>query len=137
MSFDIQGGTRDIYSCKECMYLSTEKHFPDSMECPLCFSDTEKIDQIEETVGMSEFEYRKLLTLVEEEASGVGSATVEKIEQHFENGDDFLDAAECAYKELELDELQEVSGIGKSSAKEIALTVADDEGWEDGAIFTY
>ena len=128
---------REVWSCTECIYCSTKKHFSDGPSCPLCFSDATKIEEQEQTLGMSEFEYRKILTIIEEEASGVGAATVTNIENHFENGDDFVDAAEVAYKQLALDDLQSVKGVGKSSAKEIALTVADDQGWEDGAIFTY
>lgn len=137
MKFNIEGGVEEIYSCTECMYVSTKKHFPESMECPLCFNNSEKINEIEETVGMADFKYRKLLDKLEEDAAGVGSSTVESIENHFDDGDDFLDAAEQAYKELELSALTEVSGVGESSGKEIGLTMAEEEGWEEGAIFQF
>jgi NAD-dependent DNA ligase len=86
---------------------------------------------------MSDFKYRGLLTSLEEEADGVGSATIANIEQHFEEGDDFLDAAEAAYQEMEYDDLLAIDGVGEASAKSIALTMADKEGWEDGAIFEF
>lgn len=137
MSFDIKGAVQEIFTCSDCTYCSTERHFIDGEHCPLCRSDAEKIGEQEPNLGISDFKYRQLLDRVEDDADGVGSATVENIEQHFDEGDDFLDAAEVAYREMEFDELTDVSGIGEQSAKSIALTIAEAEGWEDGALFVF
>lgn len=101
----------------------------------MCGGPAQKVREIQPSVGMSDFKYRKLLAALEESADGVGAATVENIEQHFDEGDDFLDAAEVAHQERELGELKSVDGVGEASAKSIALTIADHEGWDDGAIF--
>lgn len=135
MSFDIKGGTETIYSCEDCGWCQTEKHFGEGQTCLMCGGDGQKIREIQPSVGMSDFKYRELLAALNENADGVGDTTVENIEQHFEEGDDFLDAAEAAHQERELGELQSVDGVGEASAKSIALTIADSEGWEDGAIF--
>lgn len=86
---------------------------------------------------MSSFKYRELLERLKEDAAGVGGATVANIEQHFEEGEDFRDAAEAGYQEMKFDDLKAVDGVGHASAKEIALTIADEEGWENGAIFQF
>jgi ERCC4-type nuclease len=85
---------------------------------------------------MSALKYQQLLARLEDDATGVGAGTVANIRDHFESGDDFLDAAEVAYQEMEFDALEAVDGIGQSSAKEIGLTIADEEGWSDGALFS-
>ena len=138
MSFDITGGTEEVWSCNNCSYCSTKRHFSSSegsLLCPLCNNDAQKISEIEPSVGISDFKYRQLLSQLNEAADGVGSKTVENIEQHFEDGDDFLNASEAAYQEMDYDPLRAVDGIGKASAKEIALTIAESEGWENGALF--
>jgi ERCC4-type nuclease len=135
MSFTINGAVEDVYSCDECSYCSTEKHFRDDGSCVLCNGSSTKISEIEPTTGMSDFKYRQLQELLEEDAAGVGATTVENITEHFDEGQDFLDAAEAAYQEMELAELEAVDGVGNASAKEIALTVAEHESWEDGALF--
>ena len=140
MSFTIKGGTTEVWQCEDCGWCQTKKHFAasgGSISCLLCGSAASVIDEIEETVGMSEFKYRELLSALEEDADGVGAATVSNIEQHFDDGDDFLDAAEQAYKELDTDALKAVDGIGQASAKEIGLTIAEVEDWDDGAIFEF
>lgn len=134
MSFDITGGTEEVWSCQECSYCSTKRHFRDGPSCVLCDGDAEKINEIQPSSGMSDFKYRMLLSDLEEDADGVGSATVDSIRDYFD-GDDLLDAAEAAYQEVDLSELKEVNGVGESSAKQIALTIAETEGWEDGALF--
>jgi len=135
MSFDITGGTEEVWSCDECSYCSTEKHFHEDGTCVLCNSSSTKISEIEPSVGMSDFKYRQLLDTLAEDASGVGRATIDNISEHFEEGDDFLDAAEAAYQDSELSALEAVDGVGDASAKEIALTIADSESWEGGALF--
>ncbi len=137
MSFDIKGGTEEVWSCTECSWCCTKKHFTDDSTCVFCGGDGEKISEIQPSVGMSDFKYRQLLTQLNEAADGVGDTTVENIEQHFEEGDDFLDAAEIAYQEMEYDDLLAVNGVGEASAKSIALTIADHEDWDDGAIFQF
>jgi len=126
--------TEEVWSCTECIYCSTKKHFRDGQKCPLCNSDAEKLRTIKKSTGMSDFKYRELLSRLEEDADGVGAGTVSNIEEHF-GGDEFLDAAEDAYQNVNLSALEEVSGVGESSAKQIAITIADEEGWEDGALF--
>jgi len=135
MSFTITGGAEEVWSCDNCSFCSTKKHFADGPSCILCSSDATKISEIEPSQGMSDFKYRKLLDTLAEDASGVGSATIDNIRDHFEEGDDFLDAAEAAYQDKELSQLTAVSGVGKASAKEIALTIAEHESWEGGALF--
>jgi hypothetical protein len=138
MSFDIDGAVQTVYSCDSCGWCQIEKHFAsggDGLRCTMCNSPATAIDEITERAGMSDFRYRQLLDELEENASGVGSATVESIEQHFEDGDDFLDAVEAAYQEIELAELEAVDGVGTQSAKEIATTVAAHEDWDNGALF--
>jgi hypothetical protein len=135
VSFDIKGGTQTVYSCENCGWCQTEKHFGEGQACLLCGGDGNKISEIQPSVGMSDFKYRELLTRLEEDSDGVGSTTVENIEEHFDEGDDFLDAAEAAYQEMEYDGLTAVKGVGDASAKSIALTMAEREGWENGAIF--
>jgi hypothetical protein len=71
-----------------------------------------------------------------EDASGVGSTTIDNIRGHFEEGDDFLDAAEDAYQDSEMSALEAVDGVGTARAKTIALTIADAESWEGGALFS-
>jgi hypothetical protein len=137
MSFNIKGGTEEVWSCVECSWCQTKKHFGEGPTCLMCGGEGEKISEIEPSVGMSDFKYRELLTSLKENADGVGAGTVENIESHFEEGDDFLDAAEAAHQEMEMSALEAVDGVGSASAKQIALTIADKEGWEDGAIFQF
>lgn len=135
MSFNIKGGVEEVWTCDSCTYCSTKKHFREGPACPLCDISAHKIGEQEPNTGMSDFKYRRLLDDLREDADGVGAATVENIEQHFEEGDDFLDAAEAAYQEMELDTLKAVEGVGQASVKTIALTIAESEGWENGALF--
>jgi len=129
--------TEEVWSCTECIWLSTKRHCKstdDGPACVLCGSPCKKSKTITKSTGMSDFKYRELLSRLEEDADGVGAGTVSNIEEHFE-GDEFLDAAEDAYQNVNLSALQDVSGVGEASAKQIAITVADEEGWEDGALF--
>jgi len=137
MSFTIEGGVKKVYACNDCGWCQIEKHFGDDKTCLMCGGEGRKVQEIQPSTGMSNFKYRELLERLEEDAAGVGAATVANIEQHFEEGDNFRDAAEAGYREMEFDDLIAVDGVGQASAKEIALTIADEEGWEDGAIFEF
>jgi len=135
MKFDIAGATEDIYSCTSCSYCSTKRHFVSSEEqlrCILCKSPVEQIDTIEPSTGMSAFKYRQLLDYLEEEVSGVGTGTKLSLDNHFDDGDDFLDAAEAAYQERAYERLTAVDGVGESTAESIALGLAEKEGWSGG-----
>lgn len=142
MSFTITDSdgniTKEIWSCTECIWRSTKKHCRSTeggQLCGFCHSPCEKVKTITKSTGMSDFKYKELLTVLKEDASGVGDTTVTNIENHFESGDEFLESAEDAYTELDMSALTEVSGVGKASAKQIALTIADEQGWENGALF--
>lgn len=133
MSFEFSDGestVRQIYSCTECIYVSTARHFDDG-DCPLCGSPARKSGMQRSQSGVSAMKYRMLLDHIEEHASGVGAATVSNIEEAFD-GDEFLDVAEDAYQNADYDALTDVSGVGESTAESIALAVADEEGWEGG-----
>jgi len=140
MSFTIDGASETVYKCDECGWSQTARHFVssgDNLACTMCGGQPSKQREIQPSVGMSDFKYRELLAALDESADGVGATTVENIETHFESGDDFLKAAEAAYQELEYEALEAVTGIGRASAKEIALTIAAEQGWENGAIFQF
>jgi|APHM01.1.fsa_nt_gi hypothetical protein len=135
MNFDITGAKQKIYTCTECNYCSTKQHFKsDTNEphCILCEARAEQIDTIEPTTGMSAFKYQELLEYLAEEVGGVGTGTKLSIENHFEDGDDFLNAADAAYQEQEYENLTEVDGVGESTAESIALGIAEKEGWSGG-----
>lgn len=137
MSFTFEKDAQQVYRCDDCGWIQTKTHFRAGPNCTMCNSPASKVRETESSTGMSDFKYRELLTSVEDDADGVGSATVENIEQHFSDGDDFLDAANEAYNKLKTDALQSVHGVGHTSARQIALVVADVQGWSDGAIFEY
>jgi Holliday junction resolvasome RuvABC DNA-binding subunit len=99
----------------------------------LCRSAATKVDELEESDEMSSFQYRQLLNYLSDNVSGVGDSTVTAIEESFEDGDSFLDAAERAYRDRAWSELTQVSGVGESTAEKIALGIADRNGWENGA----
>lgn len=127
--------TKEVWTCTECTYLSTKRHFrsgEDGPNCVMCNAPAKKQRTISKQAGMSAFKYRMLLDYLEDEVTGVGSGTVSSIESHFESGDDFIDAAEAAYQDREWDALSCVDGVGKSTAESIALGLAEREGWEDG-----
>jgi hypothetical protein len=77
--------------------------------------------------------YRGLLDYIRENADGVGNATIENIEDFFDDGDAFIDAVEQAYRNRNWEELTCVKGIGRASAEKIALAIAEKRKWEDGA----
>lgn len=140
MTFELTDGdgntVKQIYSCTECTYVSTKRHFrttDDGVECILCSSPAEKSSSIQTNTGMSSFEYRRMLGWLQENRAGIGPSTIESIEEEFPDGDDFLDAAEDAYRNMNLDALTEVDGIGEGYARgKIALGIAEYRGWEDG-----
>jgi hypothetical protein len=137
MSFTIDGATQTVYACQDCSWCQIERHFVsdgDSLICTLCGGSAEIVDEIQPSVGMSDFKYRNLLSILEEETPGVGPATIEHIEQHFDDGDDFLDAVEDAFRELDYDGLTAVDNIGSATAREIAITIGAEEDWDGGAI---
>lgn len=123
-----------ILSCKQCIYLSTKKHLPENESCPLCNSDTEIIGEQKERTGMPPYKYNSLLSYLEEEVSGVGLSTVDSIREHFEDGDDFLDATRDVYDNQEVERLSCVSGVGSSTSENIAKGIARKEGWSGGLI---
>ena len=132
--------SQEVWSCTECIWLSTKKHTRKTSEgpaCVLCFALCEKVRTITKSTGMSDFKYRQLLERIGEDADGVGAATVTNIESHFEEGDDLLDAAEKAYQEMDMSALEAVDGVGRASATQIAITIADEEGWENGSLFVF
>ena len=133
MKFDIQGGTVSIWSCNNCLFNSTKEQFGDGPTCPFCFGGASKLEEIEPQFGMSPFMYRGLLDYIRENADGVGSATIENIEDFFDDGDAFIDAVEQAYRNRNWEELTCVQGIGRASAEKIALAIAEKRHWEDGA----
>jgi len=135
MSFTINGGTTTVWSCTECGYCSTKRHFAESDDtvlCILCNSSAQPIDEIEQSTGMSSFKYRQLLDYLEDEVRGVGTGTKLSLDNHFENGDDFLDAAEAAYQERAYERLTVVDGVGEATAERIVLGLAEKEGWSGG-----
>jgi Holliday junction resolvasome RuvABC DNA-binding subunit len=98
----------------------------------LCNAPAQPIDEIEQSTGMSSFKYRELLDYLEEDVQGVGTGTTLSLDNYFENGDDFLDAAEAAYQERAYDCLTAVDGVGEATAESIALGLAEKEGWSGG-----
>jgi len=135
MSFTINSGTTTVWSCTECCYCSTKRHFAksdDTVLCILCNAPAQPIEEIEQSTGMSSFKYRQLLDYLEEEVQGVGTGTKLSLDNHFENGDDFLDAAEAAYRERAYERLTAVDGVGEATAERIALGLAEKEGWSGG-----
>jgi len=125
----------EIWSCTNCNFLSTKKHFPkddQEINCPLCKAECKYLEDKETTVGMSNFEYNRILDYLEENAAGIGQATVVNIEQMYDSGDKFLSICETAYDDAKFDKLTEISGIGKTSAKNLCLAVAEREGWSGG-----
>lgn len=123
---------QEIWRCTECGWLSTKRHFRDGPSCSLCHSRAEKIGTQTNSNEMPTFKYQQMLTYLKEEVSGVGAGTAASIEDTFDNGDDFLDVVKDAYDEQAYGPLTEVSGIGDSTARRIALGMADERGWEGG-----
>lgn len=139
MAFTFNDGdgniVKEVWSCTECIYCSTKNHFgsnEDGPVCPLCRAPAEKNRTIQKSTGMSDFKYRQIQDYLVEDVSGVGTGTVESLVEHFEDGDDFLNAARAAYDDRAWDRLACVSGVGESTAKNIALGMAESEGWSGG-----
>jgi hypothetical protein len=129
---DDEPDEEEIWRCTECGWLSTKRHFRDGPRCSLCHSRAEQIGVQENSNEMPAFQYQQILTYLDDEVSGVGSATIDNIKDAFENGDDFLDVVRDAYDEQAYEPLTDISGIGESTARKIALGMADERGWEDG-----
>jgi len=138
MKFNIEGRTQTVYACNDCGWCQIKKNFiknGQELACGLCKGPADPVDEIQHSTGMSNFGYRQLLKTLEQNTDGVGSATVNNIEQHYDNPDNFLSAAKKAYQEMEFEELKQVNGIGDETVQNIALTVADEQEWDNGAIF--
>lgn len=123
-----------VWSCVDCLFVSAKRHFRDGPECPLCDGDAEKLNTIEKSSGMSDFEYRQILNWLQENMGGIGPATTDAIEQTYPDGGEFVEACKHAYENGEYDELTRIDGIGESYARhKLAIGLAEMRGWEDGA----
>lgn len=136
MSFTFTDNTEEVWSCDNCSYCSTKRHFnatEDGPTCILCQSPSSKIEEVEISEGMRRTTYMEILGWMSENLTGIGDATIANIEEHFEDGDAFLDACKQGYDNREFDALTEVTGIGKEKAhKKLALGLAEYKGWQDG-----
>lgn len=122
----------NIMQCWACGHIQVERHFGEDGTCPMCQQDgAEKIDSQSSESGISEFQYRTLITTLEEETSGVGAGVAANIRDVFD-GDEFIEACRAAYNEQEYGALTEISGVGETTARKICLSVADSRGWENG-----
>lgn len=139
MSFTFTDGdniVENVYSCTECIFCSTEKHFGSvdgELVCPLCRSVAEKSRTVERKDGMRDAEYQKILDWLQENRGGIGPTTVDNIRDEYPNGDDFLEACEQAYRNGKYEPLTEIDGIGKGYARnKLALGLAEYKDWSDG-----
>lgn len=132
MEFTITQRKEEIYSCEECLYISTEKHFDETNECPLCHGETSLLGTHESNDSMPAYRYQDLKSHLEESVNGVGSTTVSNIDAHFADGDSFLATVENAYDTGSYEELTCIDGIGDATAENIALGIASKEGWTGG-----
>lgn len=124
---------RSIMQCQNCEHIQLDRHFADDGKCAMCqATETEKLRNQKLSSGVSDFQYRMIMTELEEECSGVGEATISGIQDEYPDGDNFLDACRNAYDEQAYDELTPVSGVGEATARNICLYVADMRGWENG-----
>lgn len=127
---------RDVYSCTECLFISTENHMKEidgELHCTMCRSPVEHSETITETTGMRDLEYSRLLEWLRETQSGLGEATTDKIRSKYENGETFKQVCKKAYDELEFSKLTEIDGVGESTAhKKIVLGMAEKFGWTGG-----
>ena len=140
MSFTLKDGNgtvkREVWTCTECRWCSTKKHFPTEDGEPVCLQcgePAEFLEEIEKNLGMKSVDYAKMLEWLQEHMGGIGDTTISNIREDFPNGDNFLAACEHAYEEAEYDALTGIDGIGESYARhKLALGVAEYKGWEDG-----
>lgn len=139
MSFEFSDGdavVRQIYSCTECSYISTKRHFrstEDGTACVFCQSPAEKFGEQRETTGMKSHEYQRILEWLKENRGGIGPAIVTNIKDEFPDGDDFVEACEHSYQNAEYDRLTEIDGVGQGTARnKIARGLAELKDWEDG-----
>lgn len=137
MGFTITDGdgniSQQVWSCTDCTYCSTKKHFRDGQTCPLCDSDAEQISTITQSTGMPDYKYTEILNYLQENCGGIGPKTVEHIREAFPEGDEFVEACKDAYENGNYAPLTEIDGIGKSYARgKLALGLAEKKGWEDG-----
>lgn len=120
---------KNVMQCQGCGHIQTERHFGDDEKCPLCFHHgIEKINTVSNESGMSEFQFRNLLSRLEEDCDGIGESTTDAIAEEFDDGDEFVSACKDAYESNEFDELTKISGIGKATAhKKIVLGMAEKQ----------
>lgn len=126
---------REIWSCTECTYVSTKRHFhnDDDIRCPLCHSIAQQSSTLTQSKSMSDFQYRRILNWLQEEKSGIGDAIISNIRDEFPEGDDFVDTCKHAYEEAEYDELTAIGGVGESTArKKLANGLAEYKDWSGG-----
>jgi len=128
----LDDGEEEIWQCTECSWTCTKRHFRQGSRCSLCHGKAEKIGVQESSNEMPAFQYQQILSHLDENVAGVGSVTIDNIKDAFENGDDFLDVVRDAYETQAYEPLTDISGIGESTARKIALGMADERGWEDG-----
>lgn len=122
---------QDLLKCTECGFIQVERHF-DNGSCPMCHEgEAETVRTIESRTGMSNFQYRRLLNAVQTKADGVGDSIIENIRDEY-NGDEFLDNCRNSYDEQNWSGLTAISGVGDSTARKIALAVADIRDWSGG-----
>lgn len=74
------------------------------------------------------FNDKQLLRQVDEVA-GVGTTTAQKLRDSFEV-EKFIDACRQAYEEADTAQLEQVNGVGGSTASAIADYVGSDKDWE-------
>lgn len=124
----------NIIQCQYCEFIQAERHFGDNSRCPMCQTtdNTTLVETQSRQTGMSNLQYRRMLTGLQQDCDGIGAGTISSIKEFFESGDDFLDACKDAYDNQAYDRLTPVSGIGETTAERLCLTVAEMEGWSGG-----
>jgi len=132
MAFNFTETSQSLHSCDECLFISTEKHFGDTSVCPLCGSTVSEIGEHKSDNSMPVYRYHELKDYLAEDVSGVGTATVANIDEHFGDGDAFLATVENAYETGSFEELTCIDGVGDATAENIALGLAEKEGWTGG-----
>jgi len=132
MGFNFSQTEEEIHSCRECLFISTAKHFADTSVCPLCGEGTRLLGTHTNDDSMPAYRYHELKEHLSEEVSGVGSATVSNIDEHFADGDALLDTVKSAYESGEYAALTCIDGVGDTTAENIVLGLAQKEGWSGG-----
>ena len=73
-----------------------------------------------------------MLSEIQNEVGGIGNRACEKIEQEFESLEDFREALEKAYWNLETNRLKQVPFIGNGYARKLARWYGQREGYDGG-----